>query len=269
MFYSIELYLPISSIPGEGNLRKVATTGSLTLAAVAIAIVVVSSAIGVVVFYSQPAKSETIPSTLDSSSFSSSTNSSHSSASTDMIWTLSDCGVHTITSTTTSTEYFADTTLTSTVYELTPNVVANNSTTYTSGNSTIFTFTSYNATTTATSTTTLTTTYTTTQSYGCVVVHFFLSISYTGAWHGNYSYGCMCSNGVLSSVNLSGHGSKNISSSFQGNFSDGLCFSGWIQKADISNDNLSVSWTSDSVGSYSNSTSKPLGTLSWYGCSID
>jgi hypothetical protein len=250
-----------------------------TFAAVVITVVVLSSAIGVAVFYSQPAVSGTITtstlssaSTLQSFTSTSLTDSTaNTSVSTSQVaWTLSDCGIHTITSETTSTEYFANTTLTSTVYELTPNVVANNSTTYTSGNSTIFTFTSYNATTTATSTTTQTTTYTTTQTYGCVVVHLDLAISYSKNWHGNYSYGCMCSyGGPMTSVNLSGHGPKNLTASFQGNFSDGLCFEGTLQKDDNSNSNLSVSWTSDSVGAFANSTSIPFGTVSWSGCSID
>jgi hypothetical protein len=240
-----------------------------TMATAALAVIIISSVIGVAVFYSEPSKSSMTTTFSPQNSVSSDKSSTSSSNSSEVAWTLSDCGVHTITSTTTSTEYFANTTLTSTVYELTPIVIANNSAAYTTSNETYFTFTSYNATTTATTTTTQTSTYTTTQTYGCAVIHFQLYISYSGAWHGNYSYGCFCQGGTLTQINLNGSGSRNVDASFQGNFSDGLCFGGWIHKDDNSDNTLAVNWTSDAIGSYANSISIPKGIVQWSGCSID
>ena len=131
--------------------------------AVVLVVIAVASVFGFV--YSLTSQQQTSTTFLSERSSLSieSISTSNSPISSENAWTLSNCGVHTITATTTSTEYFANTTFTTTMYWLTPNVLENNSTTYTSGNSTIASFTSYNATTTATSSSSFTTTYTTTR----------------------------------------------------------------------------------------------------------
>jgi len=208
----------------------------------------------------------TSTSSSSSSSSSASSTSSNSANPSEIVWTISDCGIHTITSTTTSTEYLADTTFTTTVYWLTPNVIANNSTTYTNGTSTIATFTSYYATTTATHSSTMTTTYTTTQSSGCTLVHLNINVRYSGAWNGTYSYGS--DSRRMTPFPFQGNGPKNVSVTFQGNLYDGICYSVKVQKDDSSTIVLTVSSSSDLYGEYSNSTSAAFGAVGWNGCAI-
>jgi len=223
------------------------------------------------VFYYSPSQSNSSSSFTTASDISSSNSSLAYSTDSEIVWTLSDCGVHTITSTTTDTEYFANTTLTSTIYGLTPNQVETNGTIYTEGESTYATYTSYGATTTSTSTSTLTTTHTTTQTFGCAVVHLNISVFYPRAWNGSYSYGSSwtgVSGNASTLISFQGTGSRNISASFQGNLNDGICYMIQVQKDDGSNNVLNVSFNADSFGSYANSTSASFGSVKWGGCVI-
>jgi hypothetical protein len=89
-------------------------------------------------------------------------------------------------------------------------------------------------------------------------VHLQIEIIYSASWNGSYSY---ASGSLNHLVPLSGTGQKNVSITFVGNIFSGIHYQVAFQKNDSSSGTLTVSVTSDVLGSQTHSNSSAFGIV--------